>query len=113
MDFRMPMPIPRHVGVFDKDSDVEYMTIEDARKLPFTNKHQPSLAATTLRIASRKKVAAPKNLPASRTPTASLITKLKNKSNFKIGVAWKCRGVVECQTCHKPRCIFPTMPWLT
>ena len=35
-----------------------------------------------------------------------LITKLKNKSNFKVGIASKVRGVVECKNCQKPRCIF-------
>jgi len=49
----------------------------------------------------KKKTIAAHNLPVSRLLTALLITKLKNKSNFKIGVAAKCRGVVECQTCHK------------
>ena len=31
---------------------------------------------------------------------------LKNRTNFKIGVAAKVRGVVECNTCQKPRCIY-------
>jgi len=103
----MPMPISKPIGPFDKDSDDEYMSFEDAHKLPFTNEHQPSLAITKLRRATRKKkVVATNHLPGSRVSYAPLIAKLKNKSNLKIGVATKCRGVVECQTCNKPRCIF-------
>ena len=109
MEFNMQMPIPKPISPFEKDSDVEYMSFADARKLPFTNEHQPSLAITQLRRATRKKkVVATNHLPGSRVyvSNAPLIAKLKNKSNFKIGVATKCRGVVECQTCNKPRCIF-------
>ncbi len=53
--FPMPMPILKPIGVFDKEADVEYMSFTDALKLPFTNAHQPSLAVTTLRAASKKK----------------------------------------------------------
>ncbi len=38
-----------------------------------------------------------------------LIIKLKNKSNFKVGIAMKVRGVVESKTCHKSRYIFSTL----
>jgi len=38
--------------------------------------------------------------------TAPSITKLKNKPNFKIEVAAKVRGVVDCNNCRKPRCIY-------
>ena len=47
-EFRMPMPIPKPVGVFDKSSDVEYMAFNDAHKLPLTNEHQSSLATTNI-----------------------------------------------------------------
>jgi hypothetical protein len=60
-----------------------------------------------LRAADReKKKAASRQLSTSRVAQGPIITKLKNKSNFKIGVATKVRGVVECKNCHKPRCIF-------
>ncbi len=103
----MPMPIVKPIGVFDKEADVEYMSFTDALKLPFTNAHQPSLAVTALRAASKKKkIAASFQVPSSRISTATPIAKLKNRTNFKIGVAAKVRGVVECNTCHKPRCIY-------
>jgi hypothetical protein len=33
----------------DKETDIEYMSFANARRLMFNNKHQPSLAASTLR----------------------------------------------------------------
>jgi hypothetical protein len=81
--------------------------ILDAHKLPFTNKHQPSLASIALRAeAKRRKTSASRQLSASRLAQGPIITKLKNMSNFKIGVAQKVPGVVECNNCHKPRCIY-------
>ena len=55
MDCHMPIPIPKPIGVGDKETNVEYMSFAEAHHLPFTNAHQPSLAATTLRAATRKK----------------------------------------------------------
>ena len=34
------------------------------------------------------------------------ITKLKNKTAFKIDFASRVRGVVDCKSCLKPRCIY-------
>ena len=67
-----------------------------AQKLPFTNEQQPSLATTILRAAARqKRKDLTRHLPASRVnASSSIITKLKKKTNFKIGVALKVRGVV-------------------
>jgi hypothetical protein len=102
------MPIPKPIVAGDKE--IEYMSFADAHTLPFTNEHQPSLAVTALRAATRKKKASIREqLPSSRLrvfPSAMNITKLKNKSDFKIGVAAKVRGVVECNNCKKPRCIY-------
>jgi hypothetical protein len=108
MKFLMPMPILKTIGVLNNDTDVEYTSFADAQKLPFANKHNTSvMAATTLRVASKKKQIVDRlQVPSSRTSIATIITKLKNKTNFKIGVASKDRGVVECNTCQKPRCIY-------
>ena len=107
MAFPMPMPIPKHVDVSEITTDLHYLSFADAQKLPFTNEHQPSLSATTLRNAARKMHATmTRQLPLSRVASGPIITKLKNRSNFKIGVSCKVRGVVECLNCHKPRCIY-------
>ncbi len=106
MDSHMPMPIPKPIGVGDKETDVLYMSFVEAHTLPFTNEHQTSLTATTLRAATRKKKTTIRQqimLRVASLSTAPSITKLKNKSNFKIGVAAKVRGVVECNNCRKPR----------
>jgi hypothetical protein len=103
MDCHMPMPIPKPIVAGDKE--IEYMSFADAHTRPFTNEHQPSLAVTALRAATRKKKASIREqLPSSRRrvfPFAMNITKLKNKSDFKIGVATKVRGVVECNNCKR------------
>ena len=96
IQYPMPMHIPKPIVIGDKDIDVEYMSFVDARLLPFTNKHQPSLAVAASRVATRQKnTAARVQLPTARLPTTLLITKLKNKSNFKVGHAKKIRGVQE------------------
>jgi len=92
------------------ETNVEYVSFDEAHTLPFTNEHQPSLAATTLRAANiKKKIVARQQVPSSRVTslsTAPNITKLKKKTNFKIGVAAKVRGVVGCNNCKKSRCIY-------
>jgi hypothetical protein len=45
MYYPMPMPIPKPIRIGDRESNVEYTSFADARILPFTNKHQPSLEA--------------------------------------------------------------------
>ena len=51
MQYPMPMPIPKPILIGDQDIDVEYMSFADASILPFTNKHKPSLAVASLRVA--------------------------------------------------------------
>jgi hypothetical protein len=41
-NFAMPPPIPKSSSIEDKD-DLRYMSLEDAGKQPFTDKHQSSL----------------------------------------------------------------------
>jgi hypothetical protein len=107
MKFPMPMPIIKQVEVGDKSSDLHYLSFADAQVLPFTDKFQPSLEATTLRVAAKKKkTVASKNLGASRCALAPNIEKLKNRTCFKMGVASRVRGVVGCNNCMKPRCIY-------
>ena len=102
-----PMPIPKPTNVSELSTDLHYLSFTDAKRLPFTNEHQPALAATTSRVTSRQRQAATtRQLPFSRVAFGPIITKLKNTSNFKIGVSFKVRGVVECNNCHKPRCIY-------
>ena len=55
IQYPMPMPIPKPIVIRDKDIDVEYMNFADARLLPFTNNHQPSLAVAALCVATRQK----------------------------------------------------------
>jgi hypothetical protein len=60
-----------------------------------------------LRIAAKKKKkAATQKLAVSRCALAPNIEKLKNKTCFKIGIASRVRGVVGCNNCMKPRCIY-------
>jgi len=107
MKFPMPMSIIKQLEVGDKSSDLHYLSFADAQVLPFTDKFQPSLEATTLRVAAKKKkTVASKNLGASRCALAPNIEKLKNRTCFKMGVASRVRGVVGCNNCMKPRCII-------
>ena len=55
MRFPMPMLILKQPEVGDSSVDLQYLSFEDAHKLPFTNKFQPSLATTTSRVAAKKK----------------------------------------------------------
>jgi len=90
MAFPMPMLIPKHVDASESSTDLQYLSFKDAHMLPFTNEHQSSLASTTLRVAARqRKTTKNRQLPLSRVVSGPIITKLKNKSNFKIGVAFK------------------------
>ncbi len=52
IQYPMPMPIPKPTTVRDTSADLHYMSFTDAQVLPFTNAHQPSLAATSLRLAN-------------------------------------------------------------
>jgi hypothetical protein len=102
-----PMPIPKPTNVSELSTDLHYLSFTDAKRLPFTNEHQPALAATTSRVTSRQRQAATtRQLPFSRVAFGPIITKLKNRSSFKISVSFKVHDVVECNNCHKPRCIF-------
>ena len=106
MKYPMPMPILKPTTIGENVSDLQYISFVEARQLPFTNKFQPSLDATSLRIAAKKKKkAATQQLAASRCALAPNIEKLKNKTCFKIGIALRVRGVVGCNNCMKPRCI--------
>ncbi len=79
----------------------------DAQVLPFTNKFQSSLESTTLRVAAKKKkIVGAKQLSASRCALAPNIENLKNRSCFRIGIASRVHGVVGCNNCMKPRCIY-------
>ncbi len=49
MEFEMPVPILKPIGLLDKASDVQYLSIADATKLPSTNEFQPSLEKVALR----------------------------------------------------------------
>jgi hypothetical protein len=49
----------------------------------------------------RKKPNAIQKLIASRLSSPMLITRLKKKFNFKMGVAAKVRGVVECKNVYE------------
>ncbi len=55
MEFPMPMPILKPIGLLDKASDVQYLSFADAKKLPFTNEFQSSLEKVSLRAAANKK----------------------------------------------------------
>jgi hypothetical protein len=101
------MPIIKIVEVGDKSSDLHCLSFEDAQVLSFINKFQPSLEATTLRdAAKKKKTVASRILSALRYALAPKIEELKNRACFKMGVASRVRGVVGCNNCMKPRCIY-------
>ena len=97
---RMPVPKPLVLG----DIDLHYMTFDEARVLPFTNEHQPSLVKSVTRIvaaAERNKearIAASRLAPSRVTHTSNSIMKLKDRSNFKMAAATRVRGVVVCNT---------------
>jgi hypothetical protein len=107
MELPMPMPILKPAGLLDKPEDLQYLSFADAHKLPFTNKYQPSLEVIALRLAvAQKKKANDRAIRGSRFASSINVTKLKNKASFKIGIASKVRGVVQCNNCSKPRCIY-------
>ena len=107
MAFTMPMPIPKPIDASELSTNLHYLSFKDAQKLSFTNKHQPSLASIAMRAETRqRKITTRRQLSSSRLAQGPIITKLKNKSDFKIGVAQKVRGVMECMNCHKSRCIY-------
>ena len=88
-----------------------YMSFDEAQVLPFTGEHQPSLSDALLRaVADTKKKQARQRsqLGSARVTysTAPNITKLKNKSSFKIASATRVRGSVVCNNCIRPRCIY-------
>jgi hypothetical protein len=67
------MPIPRPTFIGDASEDLHYMSFEEAKVLPFTFEHQPSLKATTLRIAivaKKREAIARSELGAARAATS-------------------------------------------
>jgi hypothetical protein len=101
------MPIPKSADVSEITTDLHYLSFRDAQLLSFTNTHQPSLTSIALRVVAReKKAASSRYLATSRVAQGTVTTKREIKSNFKIGVAVKVHGVVECKNCHKPHCIY-------
>jgi hypothetical protein len=108
--YHMPMPIPKPTRIGDTVEDLHYMSFEEAQVLPFTFEQQPALKATSLRIdaATKKEAVARSKLGAVRVATtlSHNITKLKNKTAFKIAIAARVRGVMDCKSCLKPRCIY-------
>jgi hypothetical protein len=73
------------------------MSFEEAQVLPFTFEHKPSHKATTLRIADvakKRDAVARSKLGAAREATSlsNIITKLKNKTAFKIASSGRVRG---------------------
>ncbi len=86
---KYPMPIPIPMPTFIGTRLRTYTTFEEAHVLLFTFEHQPSLKATSLRIAivaKKREAIARSELEAARVATSlsSNITKLKNKTAFKI-----------------------------
>ena len=104
----MPMSIPKPL-VFG-DIDLHYMTFAEAQVVPFTGEHQPSLVKSVALIvvaAKRKeaRIITYRLAPLRVTNTSTSIMKLRNRSNFKMAVVTRARGVVVCNTCFRPRCI--------
>jgi hypothetical protein len=95
----MPMPIIKPSELWDKSTDLEYLSFAEAQRLPCTNKYQPSLGPIDLRASARKKKtqAATRSLPPSRFASDLFVTRLKNKTGFPIGISQRVRGVVECK----------------
>jgi len=98
------MPIPKPTRIGDTVENLHYMSFEEAQVLPFTSKHQLSLKATSLRIATvtkRREAVARSKLGVERSATtlSNKITKLKNKAVFKIAAAQRVRGVVDYKSC--------------
>ena len=105
----MPMPIPKPLVL--GDIDLHYMAFAEAHVIPFTDEHQPSLMKSNARIdvAPKRKEASiiASRLALSRvTNILTYVMKHKNRSNFKLAAATRVRGVVVCNTCFRPRCIY-------
>jgi len=62
MDFPMPMLIPKPVKIGDTRDDLEHMSFEDAKLLPFMDEHQPSLVAVVARTPKDAKKKAALNI---------------------------------------------------
>ena len=108
MELPMSMPVIKPSELWDKSTDLEYLSFTEAQRLPFTNKYQPSLEPIPLRAAARKKKtqAAIHPLAPSQFASDLFVTKLKRITGFPIGIAVRVRGVVECKKCSKLRCIY-------
>ena len=113
MRFPMPMPNPKPAEAGDGSTDLHYLSFTDAQRFAMANEHQPSLAAAALRTAAaaaakKKQVIARSGLASARVTSslAANVKLLKNKSGFQIGITNRVRGVVSCNTCLKPRCIY-------
>ena len=105
------MSIPKPTSIKDTFENMHYMSFEEVQVLPFGSKHLPPLKATTLRIASdtkRKGAIARAQLRAARVATSlpHNMTKSKHITASKIAFASRVRGVVDCKSCLKPRCIY-------
>ncbi len=89
MELPMPMPIIKPSELWDKSTDLEYLSFAEVQRLPFTNEYHPSLDPIALRDAARKKntQAATRPLPPSRFASDLFVTRLKNKTGFPIGIA--------------------------
>ena len=55
MELPMPMSIIKPSELWDKSTDLEYVSFAEAHRIPFTNKYQSSLEPIALRAAARKK----------------------------------------------------------
>ena len=95
--FAMPLPLPLPSSVAG-NTDLHYMSFEEAVLHPYSDMHQPSLqnrrrndnlAIGGVALGDREPRSAP-----------------ENEQNNKLAQARFIRGVVHCKDCMKPRCLY-------
>jgi hypothetical protein len=95
-NFAMPLPIPKPSSIEGKH-DLHYMSLEEAVKQSFTDKHQPSLI-------NQRRINNGINGEISIGERESRST--DSDTQNKITQGKYIRGVFSCKDCMKPRCLY-------
>jgi hypothetical protein len=94
--FIMPLPIPKPSHIEGKH-DLQYMSLEEAVKQPFTDKRQPSL----INRRQNNNVATGEVFMDGRESRST-----ESNNQNKITQGKYVRGLVSCKDCMKPRCLY-------
>ncbi len=97
--YALPLHIPQPPPTIRQPGDLYYMSLEEAMRIPFTAEHQPSLELRRYRSCDTTNHEGVALIGRER----SILDAAKAIKTFN---AHHVRGVVECEECMKPRCLF-------